>query len=1030
MRRSPYKFLASYEPEDADRFFGRDVETDVLLADVVINRLVVLFAKTGTGKTSLINAGVRPRLKERGYDTYTVRTRADPVESARTTLTAEAGARFPPTGSFAEQLRGLSLKRPIVIFFDQFEEFFLYLVSQDVDRAESFVADVAELYEDPDSGVHLVFSMREEWFVDMSFFADRIPEIFHNDANLRLRWFDVDQARAAIVGPVGADAFAPELIERLLVELVETGRAVAGKPSPGAIEPAQLQIVCDTLWRARDGEVLQLADYEALGAPGRAESVARQILDRRLIEEFGGFESRQELELLTRLLPELETEERTKRVRDYADLVSSMQAAPVGADPTLIRRVLERLKEAGLLDIVPREAGELVELTHDYLVLRLDELLEAIGLIWPQRALAEGVRARRSDGTLLASAVLPELLADADRMAMDAEAGELLLRSALGHLSDFAPVIAAVERSGAPAWQIIDERVRQGTEGEQLRAIECLTQNPADEAVAVLARALDYETVALHVVRAVARVPQAHVVDLLEQALARPHLAGEARAALALVADSPADPGVAERARSVLRRALDLLSPREAAGALAEMEARSAAELLDERSDPDARSALIRLATDARYSPARTVAQRLVLDRVELMLDAGKAEAWVADTLADLQDERSARLLGQLAALPEHSSTAESALQSLTDSDDPVVAAAAAKQLDRLVRDPQLAAHEPPPAPPVPLPPPRASATPESSALDAHFAAVLQLLANGRLVPLLGAGSAMVGRHPGEDWTPGQTPPSGAELASYLADRYRYPEFEQRDLLRVTQYIDTMVGRAPLVDELHHVLAMQASAPTPLDRLLAELRHRFRPQGRASLPLILSVRYDDLLERAFKELDEPFAVMTYIDHGHDAGRFRCTTSRGYSFVVDPTRNTELGPEDGALIVKLFGGVDIAEPDNDSYVITEDDYLEYIAHAAQTPFLPPEVEDALRRSSYLFLGYSLRDWNVRLLLQSLDRGRPGALRRRSWAVTLRPSEVDVALWRRRDVDIIEMPLDDYSRLLEQQVSHFDLTNLPA
>src|SRR5262245_22524714 len=89
MTGSPYQFLGYYNVADEGRFFGRDKEIRILLADVVVGRLVVLFARTGTGKTSLINAGVRPRLAERGYRTVVVRVGNDPFASAATELERE-----------------------------------------------------------------------------------------------------------------------------------------------------------------------------------------------------------------------------------------------------------------------------------------------------------------------------------------------------------------------------------------------------------------------------------------------------------------------------------------------------------------------------------------------------------------------------------------------------------------------------------------------------------------------------------------------------------------------------------------------------------------------------------------------------------------------------------------------------------------------------------------------------------------------------------------------------------------------------
>src|SRR5215212_2948834 len=80
---SPYKFLDSYDEGDRNIFFGRQRETQILLADIIVSGLVLLFAETGTGKTSLIKAGVTPLLNERDYVTFFVRISEDPAVSLR-----------------------------------------------------------------------------------------------------------------------------------------------------------------------------------------------------------------------------------------------------------------------------------------------------------------------------------------------------------------------------------------------------------------------------------------------------------------------------------------------------------------------------------------------------------------------------------------------------------------------------------------------------------------------------------------------------------------------------------------------------------------------------------------------------------------------------------------------------------------------------------------------------------------------------------------------------------------------------------
>jgi hypothetical protein len=1031
MKSSPYKFLASYGEDDRSRFFGREIETDVLLADVVVSRLVVLFAKTGTGKTSLINAGVRPLLKERGYSTYFIRVREDPFDEARAVLRKEAGKRFPRLKSFADQVRGLALalEQPVVLFFDQFEEFFLYLVAKNVARAEEFVAEIADVYDDRESGVHVVFSMREEWFVEMGFFRDRIPAIFHNEANLRLRWFDRRQARDAIVKPVGEGVYAPDLVERLIKELVETGRSVAGTPSPGEIEPAQLQIVCDTLWHAHGNGVVTVADYESLADPGRREPVAQQILDRRLVAEFEKLETREELELLDRLLPELETESGTKRVREYADLEAALLSAPgIRTSAASIRGLLERLKEARLLDLVPREHGELVELTHDYLVLRLDELQQAISLIWPRRALREGLKAYRESGTLLASAVLPDVLARASELELDADSGELLLRSGLGHLADVRPSLPAVERSGTPVWEIFAERIQAGADAERARAIETLTLVESPDAYRVLRNALELPAAAPEVVRLLGRAPRPASVELLAEALRIPDVAPKARIALAELAKA-GGLEVAARATDALRGSFktvlsDPANAPEAVDALVELDYPVSVDLLEEVAEHEglaslAGAALARLAGSTHASVAAR-ARQVVFGRVERALEGEAAEPWCVDRLEQIDDPMSARLLGRLPR--QLHKEAKRALQTLTQSTTAEVAATAAKVLDRLAG---RAPEEQRPPEPEPF-----RVRPPTSELDAHYNAVLRFLANGKVVPFLGAGVNLFDRPDDVGWEPGRYPPSAAEVARHLREYAYYPTAESADLLRVSQYLAAVGGRGALYKELRRLFDSDYP-PSRLHGLLAQLPGIFRSQGRGTSPRVIATTiYDDRLERAFDHADELFDVLTYVADGVDAGHFVHQGPDGERVVIAaPNTYRDLWPDERTVILKLHGGVDRQDPDNDSFVITEDDYLDYVTRAADPGrFLPPTVGEVLRNSAFLFLGYALRDWNLRVLLRALWGAQP--ISYKSWAVQLQPPEVEVRLWQERDVEIIDLRLEDYVAGLEDRLQEFDVRAVPT
>jgi len=1034
---SPYKFLDSYGLKDRRRFFGRELETDLLLADVVVSRLVVLFAKTGTGKTSLINAGVRPRLRERGYRTFFIRVREDPFVSTRAALREQAPATFPEHGSLADQVRELAkrVKRPVVLFFDQFEEFFLYTVPRDLAAAQEFVATIGDLYDDRDSRVHVVFSMREEWFVDMGIFRDRLPAIFHNDSNLRLRWFDRGQARDAIVKPAGEHAYDPALVDTLLTDLAATSRAAAPIPAPGDIEPAQLQIVCDTLWRRSASFPLTLEQYKALGEGTSGEIVAQQILDRRLVQEFEGFD-RPQLELLSALLPELRTPEGTKRVREYADLVTSLMSADsITTEPGAVRELVENLRHKRLLDLLPQEGGEIVELTHDYLVARLDQLLAQITLIWPRRVLADGLNKFRKRAELLHSTVVDDVIAAAGSLQLSSAEGELLLRSALAHLAEVRPILPTLVNSGAPIWKIFEERVREGAVAERARAAETLIALDSPDAYSVLGRTLSDAQAAHDVLRLLSRSQSMHAVALLQEALERPELAAQARTALAEIASAPGRPDVAASARETLRQAFATeFAASASAPALVQQIVRLdmpfSVTLLEEQLDQPnlaetARNGLIELTRSADVSVASGARQALIR-QVERALREGAPELWCVDVLAEVADPDAVDLLGRLRESPALTDAASEALVTLQGSPRDDVATAATRQLDRrTLPEPE------PPAEPLPSGHMRSA-----TGLESHFDAVLRLLANGRIVPFLGPGVNFIDPSSGSRDPSGKGLPSQHELARLLAEQSRYPDTEsmyrgteEYDLPYVAEiYASAVFDRQTLNDLLHQIFASDLP-PNELHRLFARLPRLFQHRG-GSTPLIVTTTFDKRLERAFEEEGQPVDVLTYMASGEWQGKFMHRSPDGIiNFIEHPAEYAELTTARNTIILRLYGGADRENQDLDSFVITEDDCIRYAGLAADKaqPFLPPLVTQLLKRKSFLYLGQNLRDWNLRIFLNSLPGGESIA---RSWGVYLRPSRADVELWHQRGVELLDADLLSYTMELEQRLSEFDVGIVPA
>jgi hypothetical protein len=120
-----------------------------------------------------------------------------------------------------------------------------------------------------------------------------------------------------------------------------------------------------------------------------------------------------------------------------------------------------------------------------------------------------------------------------------------------------------------------------------------------------------------------------------------------------------------------------------------------------------------------------------------------------------------------------------------------------------------------------------------------------------------------------------------------------------------------------------------------------------------------------------------------------------------------------------VLLKLRGAVDTQpEREWESFVITEDDYIDYLGRADLAGAVPVGLAAKLRRSHFLFLGYEMADWNLRLILGRIWGDR--AVAYGSWAVQPSPSALERAFWRRWDVDVVEAEPDAYVDLLSALV----------
>ncbi len=312
-----------------------------------------------------------------------------------------------------------------------------------------------------------------------------------------------------------------------------------------------------------------------------------------------------------------------------------------------------------------------------------------------------------------------------------------------------------------------------------------------------------------------------------------------------------------------------------------------------------------------------------------------------------------------------------------------------------------------------------------ADALNDMYELVAGRLLSGTVVPVLGAGANLGDRPPNARYQPGRYLPNGRELAEELARFGRYPKSDVLDLARVAQYVEAQLGGGPLYEELHKVFDADYP-PTLLHHFLARLARHTREAREAGVVrecmLLVTTNYDDALERAFRDECEPYDLVTYInDVEMDRGFFRHMPFDGEPTVIrKPNEYTDLPIKQRTVIAKIHGAVDRRNGvDTDSFVITEDDYVDYITRADIARLFPVTLAKKIKRSHFLFLGYSLRDWNFRVMLYRLWREQALA-KFKSWAIEADPDPVDCATWDERGVDILPVRVEHFVAAIQERL----------
>jgi hypothetical protein len=241
-----------------------------------------------------------------------------------------------------------------------------------------------------------------------------------------------------------------------------------------------------------------------------------------------------------------------------------------------------------------------------------------------------------------------------------------------------------------------------------------------------------------------------------------------------------------------------------------------------------------------------------------------------------------------------------------------------------------------------------------------------------RCVLFLGAGvHAPPGQGSRFDYPADERPPLGAALSEQLARdceiAERMPDEDPRNLQRVALFYEIAHSRRQLVEAV--AAAVQTGKrPSPLLGALAEL----------DFPLVISTNYDHLFERALATAGKQPRVSIYTPELEATTDFR-----------DPTAESP-------VVFKIHG--DISRPE--TIVVTDEDYIQFVLRMSDKAPFHPVPETFLyrfKRWPTLFIGYSLIDYNLRLLFKAMRVNLDPALFPETYSIDPKPDQLIVRYW---------------------------------
>ena len=258
------------------------------------------------------------------------------------------------------------------------------------------------------------------------------------------------------------------------------------------------------------------------------------------------------------------------------------------------------------------------------------------------------------------------------------------------------------------------------------------------------------------------------------------------------------------------------------------------------------------------------------------------------------------------------------------------------------------------------------------------LAAIAEAVGKGQCILFLGAG-VHYGPPAGADqkyidaYPEARRPPLGRALSVKLAEESeylkRFPGWDVGDLKRVSWHYEDTLSRSRLMKRMKEEVHVNKIA-SPVVRALAAL----------DFPLVMTTNYDQLFEQSLRAAGKDPQLCVYSPSARNP-------------TEDPTDDpTPANP----FVCKLHGDIDVP----DSAVLTDEDYIQFVLRMSDKAPFHPVPETFLyrfKRWPTLFIGYSLIDYNLRLLFKAMRVNLDPALFPETYSIDPKPDQLIVRYW---------------------------------